>query len=255
MRPESDELNGTRQPAPSLCVVLPTYNEAENLAPIVGEIRTIGAAVVIVDDASPDGTGERADELAAQDDRVVVIHRTAKEGLGVAYGAGFGLALDEGAAFIGQMDADFSHDPAVIPDLLAAVTAGADVAIGSRYVAGGSTAGWSWLRRFISSNANHYVRLALGVTTRDATAGFRVYRAEALRRLDPGTCRSAGYAFQVEMTYRAERLGLRITEVPIRFVERRSGASKMTLGIAVEAMWLITRWGLARAWRRLRSAA
>lgn len=234
--------------------MLPTYNEVENLEAIVSAVRAEGAGVLVVDDASPDGTGRRADALAAADPGVVVLHRSGKEGLGAAYAAGFARALETGATLIGQMDADFSHDPRTLPQLVAAVEQGADVAIGSRYVTKGSTVGWPWLRRMISGGANRYVRLVLGVHTRDATAGFRVYRAGALRRLDPGTCRSAGYAFQVEMTYRAERAGLAICELPIRFVERRHGESKMSIGIAVEAMWLITTWGLRRLWGRLRSA-
>jgi dolichol-phosphate mannosyltransferase len=239
---------------PDLTVVLPTYNEVDNLQDVVGRIRSTHAAVLIVDDASPDGTGDLADELAADDVGVAVLHRQSKDGLGAAYGAGFAAALASGAAAVGQMDADLSHDPADLTRLLAAVDRGADVAIGSRYVAGGATSGWSLPRRLMSHAANRYVRLVLGMHTRDATAGFRIYRGDALRRLDPESCRSAGYVFQVEMTDRAERLDLEIEEVPIRFVERRRGKSKMSLNIAAEAMWLITVWGLRRMWGRLRSA-
>jgi dolichol-phosphate mannosyltransferase len=255
VRPDQGEPLDNSDLMAQLRVVLPTFNEVENVEEIVRAIRAEGAAVLVVDDASPDGTGDRADLLAAEDPAVGVLHRARKDGLGAAYGAGFSRALEDGSPIVGQMDADFSHDPGMLPRLVAAVRHGADVAIGSRYVAGGSTAGWSWLRRMISGSANRYVRMVLGVRTRDATAGFRVYRAEALRRLDPASCRSAGYAFQVEMIYRAERLGLRIEELPIRFVERHSGDSKMTAAIAFEAMWLITGWGLRRLWRRLRSAA
>ncbi len=239
---------------PELTVVLPTYNEIENLVRAVAGIRQSGAAVLIVDDNSPDGTGELADRLAAGDDAVTVMHRRTKTGLGDAYAAGFAAALQGTASLIGQMDADGSHDPMDLPRLCEVVVdGGADVAIGSRYVPGGSTAGWSWFRRMLSSTANHYVRLMLGVPTHDSTAGFRIYRADALRRLDPATCRSANYAFQVEMTYRAVGAGLRIVEVPIRFIERSEGDSKMSIGIALETVLLITLWGVRRLWRRLRS--
>ncbi len=238
-----------------LLVVVPTYNEVENLEDVVDRIRSTGASVLIVDDASPDGTGDLADRLAAGDECVAALHRPGKQGLGAAYADGFAAALDGDAVVIGQMDADLSHDPADLPRLFDAVVAGSDVAVGSRYVAGGSTEGWSWVRRAMSRGANWYTRLALGLRTRDATAGFRAYRAEALRRLEPATCKSAGYVFQVEMTYRAERRGMEIVEVPITFIERHRGDSKMSLAVAFEAMWRITRWGLRRLWRRLRSAA
>lgn len=236
-----------------LTVVLPTYNELGNLASAVAAIRRTGARVLVVDDDSPDGTGAEADRLAASDPAVTVLHRPVKQGLGPAYAAGFGAVLATDADLVGQLDADGSHDPADLARLTDAIASGADVAIGSRYVPGGSTEGWSLWRRALSRGANWYVRLALSVRTHDSTAGFRVYRRDALRLLDPATCRASGYAFQVEMTYRAERAGLRIDEVPVRFVERRVGASKMSVVIALEAMWLITAWGLRRVWRRLRS--
>jgi len=238
---------------PEVLVVLPTYEEAPNIDRVVRRVRATGADVLVVDDASPDGTGRCADELASLDPGVRVVHRPRREGLGRAYATGFAVALGTGATFVCEMDADLSHDPAALAGLVAEVSAGADVAIGSRYVPGGATPGWSAVRRLMSRSANRYARWALGLPVRDATSGFRAYRAEALRLLDPATCQAAGYAFQVEMTYRAARSGLRIVEVPISFVEREAGVSKMGPAIALEAALLITRWGLARLGRRLRS--
>jgi dolichol-phosphate mannosyltransferase len=221
----------------------------------VGLIRDAGMGVLIVDDASPDGTGGRADQLAAADQAVSTLHRPAREGLGPAYAAGFEAVGALRPRVICQMDADLSHDPADLRRLVAAVDDGADVAIGSRYVPGGRIAGWSPLRRMISRGGNLYVRVLLGVRTRDATSGFRAYRPKALERLEAVTCEAAGYAFQVEMTYRAERAGMQVVEVPICFTERRFGRSKMTAAIAFEAFLLISRWGWRRLTGRLRSAA
>lgn len=238
---------------PESVVVLPTYNEVENLENVVARIRETGAGILIVDDGSPDGTGELADRLAAADPAITVHHRAEKQGLGPAYADGFNVVRSRNPAVICQMDADLSHDPADLPRLIRAVEQGADVAIGSRYVPGGSTAGWPWHRRFISKGGNLYVKAMLGVTTNDATAGFRAFNPDALLRLRPETCEATGYGFQIEMAYRAERQGMRIVEVPIRFTEREIGASKMSGAIAVEAFGLITRWGWERLRRRLRS--
>jgi len=237
---------------PDVVVVVPTYNEAGNLAAVIGGVRTIGAEVLVVDDGSPDGTGDIADELAASDVGVHVMHRTMREGLGPAYAAGFAAALATGAGVVCQMDADGSHDPAVLPLLLTALEDGHDVAIGSRYVPGGGTVGWSSWRRLLSRGGNWYARRLLGLNVHDATSGYRAYRAAALAQLDSASCEAAGYAFQVEMTYRTETIGFDAVEVPIQFVDRQTGTSKMTARIAVEAMWLVTRWGVRRL--RLRSA-
>lgn len=236
-------------------VVVPTYNEAPTLERVVAGIVAQGFGVLVVDDASPDGTGDLADRLAQSDPGISVIHRPVRRGLGPAYAEGFAAAIDSGAAIVCQMDADLSHDAASLSALIAAIRSGHDVAVGSRYVAGGATVGWSLLRRLLSRGGNLFARLALGLGVHDATSGFRAYRVEALQQLDPATCEAAGYAFQVEMTYRAEHLGLRVVEIPIRFVEREAGASKMTAGIAIEAMRLVSRWGLQRIRRRLRSAS
>ena len=228
-------------------VVLPTFNEAENLRSIGAAIRHQGMGVLIVDDGSPDGTGDIADALAYDDPRIRVLHRSMKQGLGPAYAAGFTVALDSGASIICEMDADFSHDPADIGRLVAAVDAGADVAIGSRYVDGGESDGWPLHRRLISRGGNWYARIMLGISIRDVTAGFRAFRASSLRRLDPATCEASGYGFQVEMAWRAQRAGMVVDEVPIVFRERQEGSSKMTSAIALEAMRLVTAWGVRRA--------
>lgn len=240
---------------PDVLVVIPTYDEAGNIERVTREVRDRGIAVLIVDDASPDGTGAIADTLASSDPLVTVLHRSSRQGLGRAYGDGFTAALTTETPIICQMDADLSHDPRDLDRLVAAIRDGAEVAVGSRYVPGGGVGGWSLLRRLVSRLGNLYARLALAVPVHDATSGFRAHRAEALAMLDPASCEAAGYAFQVEMTYRAVQRGLRVVEVPIHFVERRAGASKMTFAIALEAARLVTRWGLARVWRRLRSGS
>jgi dolichol-phosphate mannosyltransferase len=217
--------------------VLPTYDEAENLEAIVGAARERLPAdrrVLIVDDNSPDGSGEIADRLAAADGDVAVLHRPLKQGLGPAYVAGFRQALDGGAELIAQMDADFSHDPADLPRLLDAA-AGADLVLGSRYVEGGGVADWGPTRRLISRAGSAYARRVLGVSIRDLTGGFKVFRRAALEAIELETIESRGYAFQVETTYRAINAGLRVVEEPIVFRDRRIGESKMTGSIVGEA--------------------
>ena len=232
-------------------VAVPTYNERENVVEIVTAIVAHGYQVLIVDDASPDGTGVLADELSSRMREVSVLHRTAKQGLGPAYAAAFDHLLGTETDVIVEMDADFSHDPADLPALVSAIEAGADLAIGSRYVAGGSTPDWPWIRRVISRGGNLYARLMLGLSTRDATAGFRAFRRESLQRLPYKAAEASGYGFQVEMAWRAEQEGLNVTEVPISFRDRTRGKSKMGSRIVAEAMWLVTVWGLGRMWRAL----
>lgn len=238
-------------PPDAVVAVIPTYNEAATLPRVLEGVLAHGYRALVVDDASPDGTGRLAEEMAARHPGLSVLHRPRKEGLGRAYAAGFRQALEMGARLVGEMDADLSHDPADLPRLVEAVDEGADLALGSRYVPGGATPDWPWHRRLISRGGNVYARLALGLPVRDATGGFRVFRADALRRLRPETLVASGYGFQVEMVWRAVRLGLRIVEVPIVFRDRREGASKMHSGIVLEAMWLVTRWGMGRIAPRL----
>jgi dolichol-phosphate mannosyltransferase len=222
-------------------VVVPTYDEAETIETLVRCVRgvlRVDRRVVVVDDASPDGTGDIADRLAAELDDVEVLHRPAKRGLGPAYIAGFGEALRGGADLVVQMDADLSHDPAELPSLIEAA-ADADLVVGSRYVDGGRTLDWGPGRRAISRWGSGYARVVLGLAVRDLTSGFKCWRAGALRAVDPGSVRSQGYAFQVEMTYRAIRAGLRVVEVPITFRDRRVGQSKMSRAIVLEAAWKV----------------
>jgi dolichol-phosphate mannosyltransferase len=229
-------------------LILPTYNEAENVEAIVRAAGAVlaqaspgGHRVLVVDDGSPDGTGSIADALAAEHEWVSVLHRTEKSGIGPAYLAGFRRALDGGAAFVMEMDSDFSHDPADLARLLAAARDGADLALGSRYVAGGGVSDWGLLRRFISAGGSAYARLVLGLQIRDLTGGFKCFRREVLEAIQFEEVRSRGYAFQVELTYRAVRAGFRVVEVPIVFRDRQRGASKMSWRIAAEAMWLLPR--------------
>ncbi len=224
-------------------IVLPTFNEADNLEGIVAAVRTAlpEARVLVVDDASPDGTGAIADRVAAADPAVHVLHRAAKQGLGRAYVAGFRHALDRGAAFVFEMDADFSHAPSDLPRLLAAARGGADLALGSRYVPGGGVENWHPLRRAVSRAGCEYARRVLRVPVRDLTGGFKCFRAGALRAIDYESVRAQGYAFQVELTYRTLLAGLRVTELPIVFHERREGQSKMTWRIAAEAAFMVPR--------------
>jgi dolichol-phosphate mannosyltransferase len=222
-------------------LVLPTYNEAENVEPLVEAARTKlppGSQILIVDDSSPDGTGAIAARLAERLDDVHVLHRPRKEGLGPAYIAGFREALGRGAGLVLEMDADFSHDPAYLPRLLDA-SGRADLVLGSRYVDGGGVSDWGPLRRAVSRGGSAYARLMLGVGVRDLTGGFKCFRREVLEAIDLDRIASRGYAFQVEMTYRALRRGFRVVEVPIVFRERRVGRSKMDLSIVAEAVWRI----------------
>jgi dolichol-phosphate mannosyltransferase len=239
-------------PTDRVTVVIPTYNERENLSHVAEAVTHQGYRLLVVDDSSPDGTGDLADRLAASDTRMSVLHRLRKEGLGPAYAAGFDRVLSEGAEIVIEMDADFSHDPADLPRLVGAVDDGADLAIGSRYVPGGSTPDWPFGRRLISKGGNLYARIMLGIPIRDATAGFRAFRAEALRSLPYKSAQASGYAFQVEMAMRAHQTGLKVVEVPISFRDRTRGTSKMGTEIVIEAMKLVTVWGLARMRRGAR---
>jgi dolichol-phosphate mannosyltransferase len=230
----------------TLWLILPTYNEVENIeaitAAVVSQLAVIAPdafRVLIVDDSSPDGTGEVADRLAAENPAIEVLHRAQRQGLGVAYIAGFKRALDGGADLVLHMDADFSHDPADIPRLVAAVGAGADLALGSRYTRGGGVSDWALSRRIISRAGNLYARTVLGIPTRDLTGGFKCFRRSVLDSIELDTVRAHGYAFQVELTLRAIRRGFKVVEVPIIFRDRMHGHSKMSTRIAVEAAWLL----------------
>jgi dolichol-phosphate mannosyltransferase len=239
-------------------MVVPTYEEVDNLRPLLTALAAAApdVDVLVVDDASPDGTGELADRIAAADPRVHVLHRTAKEGLGAAYVAGFQWALAQRYDVIGEMDADGSHQPAQLP-LLRAALADADLVIGSRWIAGGSTVNWSRGREWLSRAGNAYTRTLLGVPIHDVTAGFRLYRRSALEALRLEDVASAGYVFQADLAFRAIRAGLRVVEVPIAFMERERGRSKMTTAVAVESLRRITQWGLAertRSWRSRRGS-
>lgn len=228
---------------PAIRVVLPTYNEADNLAAIVAAVLAAApevSGILVVDDGSPDGTGEIADGIAAGDSRVEVLHRRRKEGLGPAYLAGFMQALRQGADLIVQMDADFSHDPADVPRLVAAVRdGGADLALGSRYVEGGGVGDWGRTRRAISRWGSAYARCWLGVGIQDLTGGFKCFRRQVLESIRLSSVSALGYAFQVETTYRAAQAGFTITEVPIVFSDRRVGESKMSRAIVAEAAWRV----------------
>ena len=219
-------------------VCLPTYNERENLERMVRALGELGVDVLVIDDNSPDGTGELADRLADELPHVEVLHRERKEGLGPAYLAGFRRALADGAELILEMDCDFSHEPAAVPRLIAA-TEDADLALGSRYVEGGSVGNWGLLRRAVSAGGSLYARLLLGVGVHDLTGGFKCYRRAVLEAIDLDAISSKGYAFQIETTYRALRKGFRVVEVPIAFVDREQGGSKMSRRIVVEAIWKV----------------
>lgn len=242
-------------PLGRVIMVIPTYNEAANLGWIVGRLRRAEPEVeiLVVDDNSPDGTGDLADELAAQDDRVHVLHRTAKDGLGAAYLEGFAWALDAGYDVIGEMDADGSHQPEELHRLLEALQS-ADLVIGSRYVPGGSVVNWPLTRQALSRGGNLYVRALLGISIRDATAGYRVFRRQTLEKIDLASVESAGYVFQTDLATRTIRAGMVVKEVPIEFVERVRGASKMSGAVASESLKLVTRWGLRERRRQLASA-
>jgi dolichol-phosphate mannosyltransferase len=221
---------------PNATVCLPTYNERENLEAMLRALEPLGVRVLVIDDNSPDGTGEIADRFAAELDFVSVLHREQKEGLGPAYLAGFRRALDDGAELVLELDCDFSHDPKDVPRLIAACEAGADLALGSRYVEGGGTENWGLGRRIVSWGGSFYARLLLGVRVRDLTGGFKCYRRQVLETIDLDAIRSKGYAFQIEGTYRTLRKGFRVVEVPILFVDRTAGHSKMSRAIVLEAV-------------------
>jgi dolichol-phosphate mannosyltransferase len=223
------------------CVCLPTYNERDNIEPMLralGEVLGPDDRVLVIDDNSPDGTGRRADELASELGYVDVLHRERKEGLGPAYLAGFRRALDAGAELVLELDCDFSHDPKDVPRLLEAAT-DADIVLGSRYVPGGGVENWGAVRRLVSAGGSLYARIVLGVPVRDLTGGFKCIRRGVLESIDLNAINSRGYAFQIELTYRALKAGFHVREVPIVFHERRAGDSKMSARIAVEAVWKV----------------
>jgi dolichol-phosphate mannosyltransferase len=229
-------------------VVLPTYNEAESIGRFVAALRaaTTEVDLLVVDDSSPDGTAELVRGLAADDDRIQLLERPTKDGLGGAYRAGFARVLDAGYDVVISMDADLSHDPAVIPTMMACLADGADVVIGSRYVTGGGTADWPLHRRLLSRWGNAYTRAVLRLSVRDCTSGFRAYRAEALAAIEPASTTADGYAFLTELVRRLDRKGYTIAETPIVFRDREYGTSKMSMTIIVESMWRVTRWGISR---------
>lgn len=244
---------GPRSASDRAWVVLPTYNEFENLEPISRAILGAlpDATLLIVDDASPDGTGELADTLAAADARISVVHRPGKAGLGPAYRQGFRVALDAGASVVVQMDADFSHDPAALPGLIGPILDGsADLVIGSRYTRGGRVLDWGLGRRIISRGGSLFARTVLGLPVSDLTGGFKAWRAETLAAVSGGEVRAGGYVFQIEMTFRASRAGARVVEVPVTFADRRVGASKMSRRIVGEAFVVV----LALRWEELRGS-
>jgi dolichol-phosphate mannosyltransferase len=242
-------------PPDVVTVVVPTYNEGTNIEHLVAAVRLGGYRVLVVDDGSPDGTADLVAGIAAHDPDVGLLRRSDKRGLGPAYAAGFDRAIADGADIVVEMDADFSHNPNDLPRLIHAIEEGADLAIGSRYVPGGATPDWPVHRRVLSRGGNLCARTMLGTSVRDSTAGFRAFRVRALERLGYADARASGYAFQVEMAWRADRAGLAITEVPVVFRDRTHGTSKMSGSIVAEAMWLITLWGVRRftgwlPWRR-----
>ncbi|GHH48190.1 polyprenol monophosphomannose synthase [Streptomyces candidus] len=232
-------------PLGSALVIIPTYNEAENIKPIVARVRESvpEAHVLVADDNSPDGTGKLADELAAADDQVHVLHRKGKEGLGAAYMAGFRWGIDHGYGVLVEMDADGSHQPEELPRLLTALK-GADLVLGSRWVPGGRVVNWPKSREFLSRGGSLYSRTLLGVPIRDITGGYRAFRVETLQGLGLDEVASQGYCFQVDLARRAVEAGFRVVEVPITFVEREIGESKMSNDIVVEALWRVTAWGV-----------
>jgi len=230
----------------AVLVLVPTYDEVDNLEPLLDRLHLAvpAAHVLVVDDNSPDGTGKVADERARRDPRVHVLHRSGKQGLGAAYLAGFAWGLARGYDVLVEMDADGSHRPEQLPDLLAAVRDGAHLALGSRWVPGGSVVNWPRRRTVLSRGGNLYTRVALGLPLHDATGGFRAFRAETVRRLDLDDVSSQGYSFQVDLAWRTVQAGCRVVEVPITFVERERGESKMSGDIVREALWLVTLWGV-----------
>jgi len=253
-------MEGDRAPGPGTWVVLPTYDEADNVGPITAAILLAlpEAHVLVVDDDSPDGTGRIADELAARDQRIRVRHRAAKQGLGRAYLDGFGIALESGASVVVQMDADFSHDPGVLPALIEHVIDGsADLVIGSRYTDGGGVVDWGVGRRVISRGGSLFARTVLGLGVRDLTGGFKAWRSTTLAAVPFDGVHAGGYVFQIEMTFRASRLGARIREIPITFRDRRVGQSKMSRRIVIEALVVVVQLRLEDLrvrWRERRQA-
>ena len=236
---------------PRAVVCLPTYNERENLEPMLRALGDKGVRVLVIDDNSPDGTGELADRLAAELGYVDVLHRERKEGLGPAYLAGFRRALADGTELVLEMDCDFSHDPADVPRLIAAIEGGADLALGSRYVKGGAVRNWGLLRRIVSEGGSLYARVLLSVRVRDLTGGFKCYRRRVLESIDLDAIHSKGYAFQIETTYRALRAGFDVVEIPITFADRELGGSKMSKAIVAEAIWKVPGLRLAALRGRL----
>lgn len=237
-------------------IVVPTYNESANLPTLLERLHRSNpdVDVLVVDDSSPDGTGELADRLAAADPRIHVLHRAGKEGLGAAYLAGFAWALDAGYDVLGEMDADGSHQPEQLP-LLRAALQHADLVIGSRWIPGGSIVNWPRSREWLSRGGNTYIRLLLGIRVHDVTAGFRLYRRTTLEAIGLADVESYGYVFQADLTFRTLRAGLRVVEVPIEFIERERGESKMTADVARESLRRVTEWGIAerrRQWRQAR---
>ena len=239
-----------------IVVIIPTFNELTTLPLIVSRVRSSvpEAHILVADDNSPDGTGRLADELAASDDHIHVMHRLGKEGLGAAYLAGFAWALQEGYDVVVEMDADGSHQPEQLPRLLDALRS-ADLVLGSRWVPGGRTENWPKSRQFIYRGATAYTRLMLGMPVHDATGGYRAFRADTLRRLDLHEVASQGYCFQIDLAWRATQRGMRVVEVPITFVERVSGSSKMSRKIVAEALWRVTVWGVDDKVTRVRRRA
>lgn len=233
-------------PLGPVAVIIPTYNERDNIESIVTKVRVAVPAVdiMIVDDNSPDGTGEIADKLAASDTHVHVMHRQGKSGLGTAYIAGFGWALESGYEVMVEMDADGSHDPRDLAKMLTALES-ADLVIGSRYVPGGTVVNWPKSREVLSRGANIYVRIMLGISVHDATGGYRAYRAQTLRGIGLDDVDSQGYCFQIDLTLRTVNSGGKVSEVPITFTERAKGASKMSRAIIAEALWRVAQWGVA----------
>ena len=238
-----------------IVVIIPTYNEAENLPLIVQRVRTAVPTVdiLVADDNSPDGTGDIADELAANDSAIKVMHRQGKEGLGAAYLAGFAWAIDNGYDAVVEMDADGSHQPEQLPRLLKALE-DADLVLGSRWVPGGAFKNWPKSREFLSRGGSTYTRLALGIDVHDATGGYRAFRTSALQSLNLDQVESAGYCFQIDLAWRALQAGLSIREVPITFVEREIGESKMSQSIVLEALWRVTVWGAKHRYEQLTGA-
>jgi dolichol-phosphate mannosyltransferase len=235
-------------------VVLPTYNEAENISRVLERVRHAlpEASILVVDDNSPDQTADLAEKESERLGQIDVLRRPGKQGLGSAYRAGFRWGIDRGYEVCIEMDSDLSHDPDSLPALVAPIDQGCDLVIGSRYVPGGSTPGWSFARQLISRGGNVYADLMLGLKVRDSTAGFRAYRSSLLEAIGLDSIQAESYGFQVEMTYRARQAGARLTETPIRFVDRELGTSKMSTNTVVEAFRLVTRWGLERRVRALR---